>query len=74
MNGRASSQAILIIFGAIVLPACSAAPRRLSIPIKRAGMIISVLIGAFWFRESGWRPRLLGATVMASGVALILTS
>lgn len=43
------------------------------IAIKRSGMLLSVLIGALFFGERPLRPRLLGATLMSAGVALILT-
>ncbi len=44
------------------------------IAIKRAGMLLSVLIGVFCFGEQGLRQRLGGAALMVLGVTLILTS
>jgi drug/metabolite transporter (DMT)-like permease len=44
------------------------------IAIKRAGMLLSVLIGALFFGERNLKRRLLGAAVMSIGVALVLTS
>ncbi len=43
------------------------------IAIKRAGMLLSVVIGAVFFGERPLRQRLLGAMVMSAGVALVLT-
>ena len=44
------------------------------IAIKRAGMLLSVLIGARFFGEQNLKRRLLGAAVMSIGLALVLTS
>lgn len=41
------------------------------ISIKRLSVLISVVFGFLIFREHGIRERLLGATVMISGVLLI---
>lgn len=42
------------------------------IAIKRAGMLVSVVIGAAFFGERDLRRRLLGAALMSAGVALVL--
>jgi len=42
------------------------------ISIKRTSMIFSVIYGWLLFREENMRQRLLGSSVMAAGVALIL--
>lgn len=43
-----------------------------TIAIKRAGMLLSVLIGWAFFQEQNLRQRFLGASVMAGGVLLIV--
>lgn len=40
--------------------------------IKRSGAIFAVLIGYFFFKERPLRPRLLGASIMVSGVLLVI--
>jgi drug/metabolite transporter (DMT)-like permease len=42
------------------------------IAIKRAGMLLSVVLGAVFFGERNLRRRLLGAALMSAGVALVL--
>jgi drug/metabolite transporter (DMT)-like permease len=43
------------------------------IAVKRTSLLMGVLYGHFMFREEGLKERLLGAILMVTGVALILT-
>jgi uncharacterized membrane protein len=41
------------------------------IAIKRAGMVLAVLFGHFFFKEKHLRERLAGALLMTAGVILL---
>jgi drug/metabolite transporter (DMT)-like permease len=41
------------------------------IAVKRSGMIVSVILGYFFFKEENLRARLAGALLMSSGVVLL---
>jgi drug/metabolite transporter (DMT)-like permease len=47
------------------------APATYLIAVKRLSLLLSVLLGGWWLRERPILPRLIGATSMCAGVALI---
>lgn len=66
--GLFTAAMILSQFAAIQLTVASYV-----IAIKRAGMILSVVLGYFFFKERHLRPRLTGAILMTLGVFLLST-
>ena len=42
--------------------------------IRESSVIIAALIGVIWFHERPWKPRLLAACVVATGVILLATA
>ncbi|MFZ5448883.1 MAG: DMT family transporter [Thermodesulfobacteriota bacterium] len=47
------------------------APAAYMIAVKRLSLLMSVLMGGLWLKERPFLPRIIGATLMCAGVALI---
>ena len=42
--------------------------------VRESSVIIAALIGVIWFKERPWKPRIVAALIVATGVVLLATS
>ena len=68
--GRAGGLFSIFAYG-IALYAATIAPLGAVSAVRESSVIVAALIGAIWFRERPWKPRMLAAVIVAGGVMLI---
>ncbi len=58
----------------LVIYAKGIAPLGAVSAVRESSVIIAALIGVIWFKERPWKPRILAALIVATGVILLATS